>query len=338
MLEYKVFLYPKNYPKHKIKIPSPVFFDLGIRNSLDLTYYKAIIHPKLKKPYGSKKTWPSNYENLLDEQLYSERIVWSDTTDSCFEKDDTTPFWDRTNSRSLDWELRPKRSTIHIRERDWEITIEFYKPTEKERLEELQTFCKKKLSSHPYQITILKPQPNSDLLTEVIYYDESQLPEDALEGNKIFLLAIECTVKKRYTFEWIKSFKEASLIELYDDIFKNHWFNITRPITTSAFENTKSYLFSVLTFLKDYQNVSVYLVVWVIFQIEWTTINWASMLNQIKLICAYIYEGLYLIIWLFFVYLSLTYSYRWLKEIWRLILNYPFLIPVFAVLLNVRFF
>ena len=338
MKEYKLFLYPKDYPTNYRKIPSPIFFDLGIRNALQMTYHKTQIIGEPVKIENHKNTPCANYEEKINELTYRERILWSDISDSQFAKDNTKPFWNRTRCRAFTWELRTKRSKIKIKERDWEIIIHIYRPTEKEKLKELRTFLNTKIGTTPCQISIMQLQGDSDLLTETIYYSGNQLPEDAIDGRKILLLKIECIIKKGYTFEWIKWFKEAALIQLYFDIFTRQWFNLTRPTTEIAFEKIKNSLFSFLRFLKNYQEVSVYLFFWSIFQVEWATIKWVWYLNQFQMISKYIWNGFYFIFGLSIILLIFNYGYIWLKEIGRLIIDYPFLLPVLFVFFYSIFF
>lgn len=340
MIEYRLFLYPKNYLRGRNNIPSSIFFDLGIRNSLIKTHQSTYIKCKTAYVDDPLAGSLSNDEDIA-EKIYKERIIWSDLSNWDSRKSKSQQTWYGDRCRSLSWELRRKRSKIKIKERGWEMVLDVCKPTEKEKLEELQTFLDTKTSKNLYEISLLEFQDNSSSLKETVYYHGKQLPENAIEGKKILILKIEITVKKGYIFEWIKWCKEASLIQLYADMLQRQWFYVDDLNTNIIFTKTRNVLSPLLTFMGNYREFIIYFFVWVLLTVNWNKLDRFSLLEQLEIVFGYAFEkvgelvtGGCLLIML--IYSSIWFGI-WFEELAAMFIGAPFLFPILAVLLCIRF-
>jgi hypothetical protein len=340
MIEYRLFIYPKSYQRRWNKIPSSIFFDLGIHTPLEKTHQSTYI--KCKQAYV-ENTIPislSNEEDIV-EKIYKEKIIWSDLTNWDFRKSKSLPTWFGDRCRSFSLELRRKRNKIKIKERNWEMELDVCKPTEKEKLEELQTFLDTKTGNHPYEISLLEFQDNSSSLKETVYYHGKQLPENAIEGKKILILKIEINVKKGYIFEWIKWCKEISLIQLYADMFQRHWFDVDNLNSNIIFAKTRSFLAPLLAYLGNYREFFIYFLIWVILTVNWNKLETVSLLEQLKIVFGYAFDevselvaqGCLLIM---LIYISIWCGI-WFEELTTMFIGAPFLFPVLLVLLCLRF-
>lgn len=231
MFVYRIYIYPKCY---SVPRSQKVFRDYTNADLMKVFDHHlseiGIQHENVEVKYmiGTRlipehKTEPSKYIYAKQEEESSEESSDKKNSPFSFGKASSKRGYQKL---SFFWHEMYKRSEITLNWPTGKIVLNVSVSFEVKKLYLLKNFLKFRTQGFPYQISLFEIEKGSDSLLETRYYHADYLPQDSLEGKEIIIIVLEPSIEKGYVFQWMKTFREASMIEMYSNALKSFLFQI----------------------------------------------------------------------------------------------------------------
>lgn len=237
MFVYRIYIYPKGYsiprsqkvfqghtPTDLIKIFDQHLSEIGIQH--ERVEVKYMIGTRIIPEHKSE---PSKYIYVKQEEESPE-----ESSEESSDKKNSPFTFDKTSSKrgyqklSLFWHEMYKRSEITLNWPSGKIVLNVSVSFEVKKLYLLKNFLKFRTEGFPYQISLFEIEKGSDSLLETKYYHVDYLPRDSLEGKEIIIIILEPSIEKGFMFQWMRSLRETSMVEMYSNALKSFLFRVKR--------------------------------------------------------------------------------------------------------------